>query len=80
MTYRVTWHSHWTVPEVYGELTKVEADELVREGMDRQYRVEVIEEKSTTHFTLSGQMEWTPPLGPADYIPDWDRYMKADNS
>jgi hypothetical protein len=25
-------------------------------------------------------MEWTPPLGPADYIPDWDRYMKADNS
>jgi hypothetical protein len=59
MTYRVTWHSHWTVPEVYGELTKAEAEELVREGVDRQYRVEVIEENS---------VEYHVPT-PAHYVP-----------
>jgi len=30
----------------------------------------------TTHYTLSGQVPWTPPIGPADYYPDWDFYMK----
>lgn len=59
MTYRVTWHSQWTVPEVYGELTKAEAHELAREGVDRQYRVEVIEENSVEFHTPA----------PAHYVP-----------
>jgi len=32
----------------------------------------------TTHYTLSGEMSWTPSLGPGDYIPDWDYYMKTE--
>ena len=59
MTYRVTWHSHWTKPEVYTELTKAEADELAWEGVNRQYRVEVIEENS---------VEYHAPA-PSHYIP-----------
>jgi len=50
MTYRVTWYSNWVKPEVYTELTEAEAEELVREGVERQYRVEVIEENSVEYW------------------------------
>lgn len=35
------------------------------------------ESDKTNYYSLSGEVPggWKPGLGPADYIPDWDRYM-----
>lgn len=46
MSYQVTWKSHWVRDEVFTDLTEGEAEELVREGVDRQYKVSIEEQKS----------------------------------
>ena len=43
MTYTVTWYSVWTRPQIYAGLTKQEADTLVWQGRESQYKVKIEE-------------------------------------
>ena len=54
MTYRVTWYSMWARPQIYDGLTKQQADTLVWQGRESQYKVKVeefeIDEDNRTSF------------------------------
>jgi hypothetical protein len=62
--------------EYYGKLHLDFTDVRTEDRLDGWHPYLTQFDKKTTHFTLSGQVPWTPPLGPGDYIPDWDRHMK----
>jgi len=43
MTYRVTWYSMWARPQIYAGCTKQQADTLVWQGRESQYKVKIEE-------------------------------------
>ena len=75
--------THEFVAETLDEVLPQIQDFLRGLGYQPEGNLEFVEDftaeesDKTIHYTLSGEVPggWKPGLGPADYIPDWDRYM-----
>jgi len=79
--------THEFVAETLDEVLPQIQDFLRGLGYQPEGNLEFVEDytaeesNGTTHYTLSGEIPggWKPGLGPADYIPDWDRYMNPNS-